>query len=310
MADQPAWKSKESLVALLEGVLTKDARIQQDVHLPRVDIESTRQCDVVVTTGEPPRQQITIVEVQDRKKKYSAESFDGHLAKLDQVGANHLIVVATSGFAKSVLQKAKRVGPKVRLMLLKELEGGLWPLGIHSDFKRVAFTNVEIHGAHFLESVRPTEGMIPFRDMRFSAGADPVLRTFEDLIDETLVAHSELWHRLGTGSHRRRLHTSTAALGWYLHLDSKKLPFDMVIDGTFDLERHVIPMQAEGYRPADEYGADAWVVTVAGAAGDTEVDFQLILVPEGDDRGYRVLARRTDQTERLRIIWTDEPDGI
>ena len=66
MAD---WKETEQMVAQLERMLTPSAKVQHNVNLPVIGSKTgrKRQCDVVITYSKPPRETITIVEVQDRK---------------------------------------------------------------------------------------------------------------------------------------------------------------------------------------------------------------------------------------------------
>ena len=65
------WKVVEHIVQLLEQSLSPGAKVESDVMLPVItsNIGAVRQCDVVIWTGKPPRETITIVEVQDRKTK-------------------------------------------------------------------------------------------------------------------------------------------------------------------------------------------------------------------------------------------------
>lgn len=87
-----------------------------------------RQCDVVIRQGEPPRDSLTIVEVQDRTKKVSMPDFDSWCRKRDSVRAQHLICVSRQGFSHQVMAGAKQQGGGVRLLTFAELEETAWPL--------------------------------------------------------------------------------------------------------------------------------------------------------------------------------------
>lgn len=125
------WRLKEKVVAVLEKGIDTSAVVKRNVMLPVINSPGgrKRQCDVVVIAGEPPRQTITIVEVQKRSSKPSIETFGGWLIKKDEVGAQHLICVSEIGFPASVVEKAASLGPSIRLMTLGQLEENKLPYG-------------------------------------------------------------------------------------------------------------------------------------------------------------------------------------
>ena len=127
---EPKWRIVERVVALLEQSLSPAARVKHDVYLPdrTLSNESRRQCDVVIWSGQPPRETITIVEVQDRNQRVDINTFDGWCRKMERVGAQHLICVSTTGFPRSVKEEALRRGPTVRLVTLQDLEESDWPI--------------------------------------------------------------------------------------------------------------------------------------------------------------------------------------
>jgi hypothetical protein len=91
--------------------------------LPVLGQNRSRQCDVVLRIGKPPRQQFFIIEVQKRDAKPDINTFGGWLRKMDEVGANGLICVSEAGFPQSIIDDvALRVGPKVKLMTLERNE--------------------------------------------------------------------------------------------------------------------------------------------------------------------------------------------
>lgn len=88
--------------------------------LPVLGQNRSRQCDVVLRIGREPRQQLFIVEVQQRGVKPDINTFGGWLRKMEEVGANGLICVSEAGFPRSIIEDvALRVGPKVKLMTLE-----------------------------------------------------------------------------------------------------------------------------------------------------------------------------------------------
>lgn len=138
----PAWRSAEELVAAIEHSLAPDARVEHNVFLPVLGQSRARQCDVVLRVGQPPREQVFIIEVQKRNAKPDINTFGGWLRKMDEVGANGLICVSEAGFPRSIIDDvAMRVGPKVKLMTLEASasESALGPFFIVPEFVRSTY---------------------------------------------------------------------------------------------------------------------------------------------------------------------------
>lgn len=126
------WLSQEHLVHLIEKSIDPDSRVELNVKLK--DLNSTshkaRQCDIVIRKGKPPRETITIVEVQKRSRKVELTTFDGWVTKMRDVGAQHLICVSIIGFPDSVKEKAKRSGNTIRLITIKNQDTQRIPIDI------------------------------------------------------------------------------------------------------------------------------------------------------------------------------------
>ena len=123
---KPEWEKTEKIIELLEKIISPDAKVEHNVYLPVIGSPSgrKRQCDIVIKFGSEPRQSITIVEVQKRKKMPDINTFQGWLRKMSEVGAQQLICVSALGYPKSIIEDvAINIGPTVTLMTLKELEG-------------------------------------------------------------------------------------------------------------------------------------------------------------------------------------------
>lgn len=145
-------KYLEHLVHLIEKSINSDARVEHDVNLPVITstIGATRQCDIVITQGKPPRQTVTIIEVQDRGSKPSRNDFGGWVEKLKEVGAQHLICVSREGFSASVIEKAAQSGTTVRLIELKEIGEDQIPLDIFSFSLIISDFNIKkVEGIEF-----------------------------------------------------------------------------------------------------------------------------------------------------------------
>lgn len=117
------WQHQERIVAFLEAHLAPDANVEQDVRLPVLASQSGRraQCDVVIREGAPPRQTMTIVEVQKRGRPIEIKTFRGWLAKMREVGAHGLYCVSTEPIPQTIKELAEQTGPTVRLIRLAEV---------------------------------------------------------------------------------------------------------------------------------------------------------------------------------------------
>tara|TARA_B100000315_G_scaffold84339_1_gene77303 strand:+ start:1581 stop:2465 length:885 start_codon:yes stop_codon:yes gene_type:complete len=139
------WEELEHLVKLIEKSISPNSNVERDIDLPVLVSSSgrTRQCDIVIRSGVPPRETISIVEVQDRSRKVEIGDLGNWLNKLDEVGAQHLICVSHHDFPESIKEKAMLSGQKIRLMTLKEIPEDKIPF----DFKYVQdyFSLKEIH---------------------------------------------------------------------------------------------------------------------------------------------------------------------
>lgn len=126
------WLSIEKLVHLIEKSISPDSRVEHNVMMPDLTSSSnkTRQCDIVITSGTPKRPTITIVEVQNRVSKLDINTFQGFERKMEDVGAQHLICVSKKGFGKTIIEKAKNSGGKIRLVTLSKYAPESFPIAL------------------------------------------------------------------------------------------------------------------------------------------------------------------------------------
>lgn len=126
----------EKLVQLIEQSIAPEAVVERNVRLPILGSASgaMAQCDIVIRNGKPPRQTVTIVEVQDREKPVDINTFRGWQQKLQDVGAQHLYCVSRQPFSESIKEKAVLSGNTVKLITLTTLDVDKIPLNF---FKRV-----------------------------------------------------------------------------------------------------------------------------------------------------------------------------
>jgi hypothetical protein len=132
-------KYLEWIVELFERSIQPNARIERDVLLSKLHFPTSRkaQCDIVIREGDPPRETLTIIEVQDRATKTKINDFRGWLKKREQVGAQHLICVSKHDFSRTIKEEAAQLGNEVRLVKLTELPEGEIP----TNFFKIEFTS-------------------------------------------------------------------------------------------------------------------------------------------------------------------------
>ena len=147
------WEDIEKLVHLIEKSINPDSEVLHDQNLPVLNSPTgrTRQCDVVIISGNKKRRTTTIVEVQNRTSRVDINTFNGWLEKLKEVGAQHLVCVSKLAFPSSVKEKASQIGPTVILVNLTELtEPDSIPLQLinsrttFSDFDIQELSDVEV----------------------------------------------------------------------------------------------------------------------------------------------------------------------
>ena len=166
----------EHLVHLIEQSISSGSTVEHNVYLPVIGSQSgrTRQCDVVIRTGQKPRETVTIVEVQDRTSRPDINTFGGWLDKLKDVGAQHLICVSRHEFPISIKERAIAAGNTVRLITLKEVPAESLPIGVvftSEKFDLKDFTigcgisEDEVQELGIKEAVEAT--MLPGRHHRF-----------------------------------------------------------------------------------------------------------------------------------------------
>lgn len=199
MSEAPG-KLKEKVVTILERHIDQNARVFCDVLLPVVsDSEmEPRQIDVLIETGTKARPTRTIVEVQDRKPKPQPTEFDGWLKKMEDVGAQHLMCVTTAGYTKTILKKAAKRGPTVRLFTLKQLEesnGNILPPSIMNNNLDVitygqllSILIIPVHPYQMHPDIDPSKPPDPHFKMFLPCGSDKP-KSATEVTDWHLFAH-------------------------------------------------------------------------------------------------------------------------
>jgi hypothetical protein len=279
-------KLLEQTVALLERGIAPEARIEIDVWLPELATGTDRQCDVVIRQGVPPREKLTIVEVQDRNSKVDINTFQGWCAKRDALGANELICVSVAGFPSSIDKSASQQGGRVRLMTLvtgKEKPDFIKNAGFYWDMDVLEFYDVAVE---FNRQQPPANLTTDTCAWRIDSCAVPVSLT---QIIELRKKNNEL-----TSLTRTELGDGRYSLNYRLFFKPPLVLFDgsSSTESVVVTEQHkraAITLKADvrAYEQTNFKGALAWVVYADAEYEGGTVFIRMIAVPSGP--GVRIV---------------------
>lgn len=274
---KPKWKLIEEIVAILEKSLTPDAKVEHNVWLPVIDRSGKRQCDVVITYGEPPRQSITIVEVQKRDAKPEITIFDGWVMKMRSVGAQQLICVSAVGYPQSIIDEVEsRHGSTVRLLTLGEFQKIklVWTkLMPKFSFKSIGSVKLEDP---------PLDKELEFtnHDKVFEVDNETNFLSLDNLISKcleeiSLVARSKGISDLGSGTVRFVLGSTTKDL--WIHSGQQRFKIlNLPIEVEVNTQQSKIPIPVKGYeyKQKDINNPLAWVISTGN---NSNAKFTIVL---------------------------------
>lgn len=286
----------EKIVEIIERSISPSAKIEQNVFLPILtSVEGhTAQCDIVIRNGNPPRETLTLIEVQDRNSKVDINTFRGWLGKIDDVGAQHLICVSRKDFPSSIKEKASQSGSKIFLITLKELPPERIPL----EFIRFIFQyrHLDIKS---IKNVRPfvASGQIE------KLGLKPMNHSFVDKVwsldGENMISLLDICkgkiNPEKTISGANGYIEGSGCLSFNL-TDSEQLHYDnngtlvrIGLDCEFEwgYEHAEIPMSIASYEQ-DKHGALAWLFEVTHNSKSGLISVKLPVV-KLDNGNYELL---------------------
>jgi hypothetical protein len=270
-------------VASLERTVSPDARVEHDVQLPDLQRPgATRQCDVVVTTGQPPRETRTIVEVQRRGRKVELVMFQGWVQKMRDVGAQHLICVSMVGFPKSIVDHARLLGPTVRLITLRELEEGRWPADCAFGFVEEALCSlVGYRNVRFLPIAGG--GGIPSGELKTDepcfVDSQGVPMSLNDIARR--AAHKAHIATKDDGTSQFRFQTNDP----FRYTSGDGASATVKLDCTVDVQvsRQKMPVTVHSYEQVSDEDPIAWLMRASGG-GNEQTELQMTFRPDVDGR--------------------------
>lgn len=314
------WQVVEEVAALLEKSLTPLAKVEHNVWLPVVGKSRRRQCDVVITYGEHPRQTVAIVEVQKRERKPDINTFHGWCRKMQEIGAQHLICVSVRGYPKSIIDEvATRIGPTVRLLTLTQLRETKVPgLVFVSPFvlhKHPHFTLEAVGPGVRLESP-PADKSLTFSsgDKVFILDDSQELQSLNELIAHALnrdISYMFLERGIEEpNSYSLEITLGSAERDLWLHVSGQpykvlSLPVRLRIETTVSN----IPLTVLAYQQQFIGGALAWVALARGLVEDKEVSVQVVFKVDRD--GFlQPVAIKQQGMERVDLIVSPDKAAI
>ncbi len=290
-----SWQVVEEVAGLLEKSLTPFAEVRRNVKLPVIGKTRLRQCDVVITYGSPPRQTVSIVEVQKRARKPAINTFHGWCRKMQEVGAQHLICVSMLGYPKSIIDEvATRCGPTVRLLTLNELRKPEVPgLTFVSPFllhKKPQFTLEEVGPSVRLEGFPKGVGVDMFSsaDKVFTVDDSKELQSIVDVITAAMCEISNAFReRKEEEPDRYRLELTLGSVDKTLWLHIKGKPYKVLkLPTRVRVETAVssIPLTTFEYHQESVEGALAWVAVAEGISENKPISIRLVF--RKDEEGF------------------------
>jgi hypothetical protein len=281
----------EKLVQAIEQSLSAGSIVEQNVHLPILGSNSAAkaQCDIVIRTGNPPRQTLTIVEVQDRNKPVTIGEFRNWQQKIRDVGAQHLYCVSRHQFSKNMKERAALSGNTIKLITLKQIEENQLPLNF---FK----TTVLYHDVDVLN--------IRKREVIFPTLLDPTNRQFLDKLNldlatvmtndfkfsydkKVLKALSTICLEQISSEEKVLTKTSTLALGYdnerpfYFYSINEFNQIKLHIEYTWSFNKIEIPISVLSYDQND-FGTLAWVLESFYNSSRGPISFKIPVTRNGE----------------------------
>ena len=275
---EPNWKYVERVVALLEQAIVPGARVEHDGKLLDYVSGTMRQCDVVIRQGNPPRETLTIVEVQDRGRRVTLPIFEGWCRKREKVRAQHLICVSQKGFSGSVRREAGQLGGTVHLLELTELEEAAWPVKFKDGKWAWVWPEIEIDSF----TVKTVDNKLPGRkfkrgDVDFTRDGRPV--QIGHIFDEYFPTIECPPNGAAEGYADQRIEfgrDDVVIMNW---ADDSSRVDTITRRVRVRTRREVFNISISEYRQCDYDGALAWSVAGTANIDGQELETNLIFTP-------------------------------
>jgi len=122
-------KEFEELVSCIQRCLHNRAEIKTNIRIKDVDTGRLRQIDIGIYLSDGPTKFFALVEVRDRVRPIGVRYVEEISAKRQSVCADAAFLVSRSGFTKTALTKAEKLG--IRTFSFEEAKDGDWSTWLH-----------------------------------------------------------------------------------------------------------------------------------------------------------------------------------
>jgi|LGOV01.1.fsa_nt_gb hypothetical protein len=240
----------EDIVSHLESRISPNATIELRKKLPdKNNPGHRRECDVVICEMVNKREIITIVEVQDRAKSVSIGEFTNFVQKMRDVGAIRLLVVSNHDYPRSIVDKARIIGPSVKLINLNNLDYDTFDVGT------VIITNEVFNNQVNLTFSK--DGFV-FNDQMKSTISNRISSK-----EKVLLFNNKYYDYMELFLHKKNANSILlegihdfeyiirAKDGLQIYLDGKLLPIAIIFCGKLEVQYNVLNSVVE-YKAVDE----------------------------------------------------------
>ena len=259
-------KYLEKIVYLLEKNLSPEDIVEHDVNLPVLtsSISRTRQCDIVIKKGKLPRQSIVIVEVQDRASKVDINTFNGWLGKLEEVGAQQLIVVSKQEFPDSIKEKVNQSGNKVFLMNIKSIIPEKIPNFFELKFFDKQFNVKKINYFHPSFLKKDADLLNISREKIYQKTTLNTKEKIWSIDGESLLSFNDVAMIIETEESEislegiRKIEVAAEDKKIYIFIEDKFLPFGLKCEYSYTYSVNEVPISLLSYEQVED-GTLAWL---------------------------------------------------
>ena len=292
----------EEIVELIERSINPGSKVERDVQMPILSSKegNTTQCDIVITSGEKPRETITIVEVQNRSRKPDPNDVRGWVGKLDEIGAQHLICVSKKGFSKSVKEAARLTGDKVRLIKLSKVSKDKIPLDsfkMHASYQEFGLDEIlnnsfDISGDD-LTVFGLNEDDLGLKELSsgkkiFSYDKKNLLSLEDICANKVTILNTD-----ESGIDTVRIDHNTS---FYLYTHNVFISLDLYLEFKWTKTFTEIPVDFLSYEQ-DDYGVLVWLVQGSLKTWNGIISF-------------RIPAKKFQNGYSIKEYWIDKPENV
>lgn len=278
----------------LERVLVSshDTRVVAPYWTKDLITGKNREHDVAIVVTKSHHKLITAIECRDRSRPVGVPHLEGFYKKCQDTGIHRGVMVSSTGFRKTTLQKAKSLG--IECLLLSQVESFDWILPGAMKFYRANITNTHCSGI-------PVGDIIPRpQNFRF-IGPNGAEITREILSHNARLGRDKVFleQQFDVGSHKVQFHIQTP--GCFIEdMDTGQkhamkhfmvtLAIE-VVSTDFPVQNLVYQKDGEDYRPIGQ----AAVVSF----DSDELHADLVFSRNEDETTSVVLVRKPTKSNKL-----------